>query len=40
MTERLDGGEILAQRRIPVPPEEDTVDISMDMINGQIRQLV
>ena len=40
VTERLDGGEILAQRRIPVPPEEDSVDISMDMINGQIRQLV
>lgn len=27
MTERLDGGEILAQRRIPVPPEEDSVDV-------------
>ena len=27
MTERLDGGEILAQRRIAVPPEEDSVDV-------------
>ena len=27
VTERLDGGEILAQRRIPVPPEEDSVDV-------------
>ena len=27
VTERLDGGEILAQRRIPVPLEEDSVDV-------------